>query len=124
MILDEGPRALIFAFFCLAATLGGGARAAQVYPGCAVPPTTFNHIWYIDPVNGKTPAAGGNGSQIAAWNHSRASSVDQAAGLQLPDAWDGPLRPLSAEERSRGALGLPTARAVIPRAFSRAMKSC
>src|SRR3984957_326222 len=68
MILDKRPRALIFAFFCLAAALGGGARAAQVYPGCAVPPTTFNHIWYIDPVNGKTPAAGGNGSQIAPWN--------------------------------------------------------
>jgi Right handed beta helix region len=66
--LDKRPRALIFAFFCLAAAPGGGAQAAQVYPGCAVPPTTFNHIWYIDPVNGKTPAAGGNGSQIAPWN--------------------------------------------------------
>ena len=54
--------------FCLAAAVGGGARAAEVYPGCAVPPTTFNHVWYIDPVNGKTPADGGNGSRTAPWN--------------------------------------------------------
>ena len=43
-------------------------RAAQVYSGCAVPPTTPRHVWYIDPVHGKTPAAGGNGSQTAPWN--------------------------------------------------------
>ena len=85
MILDKRPRALIFAFFCLAATLGGGARAAQVYPGCAVPPTTFNHIWYIDPINGKTPAAGGNGSQTAPWNSLQGvvSSTKQA-GYSYP----------------------------------------
>jgi len=41
---------------CFAAILGGRAGAAEVYPGCPVPPTTFNHIWYIDPVNGKTLA--------------------------------------------------------------------
>ncbi len=43
-------------------------RAAQVYSGCAVPPTTPRHVWYIDSVHGKTPAAGGNGSQAAPWN--------------------------------------------------------
>jgi hypothetical protein len=69
MILDKRPLALICAgFFCLAAALGGGARAAQVYPGCAVPPTTFNHVWYVDPVNGKTVSAGGLGTQAAPWN--------------------------------------------------------
>ena len=68
MIFDR-PRALICAaVFYLAAWGGCGARAAEVYPGCAVPPTTFNHIWYVDPVNGKTPDAGGNGSQAAPWN--------------------------------------------------------
>jgi Right handed beta helix region len=68
MILDK-PRGLICAgVFCVAAAVGGGARAAQVYPGCAVPPTTFHHIWYVDPVNGRSPAAGGNGSQTAPWN--------------------------------------------------------
>ena len=63
MILDKGPRALICAgFFCLAAALGSAAQAAQVYPGCAQPGPT-GKVWYVDPVNGKTPAAGGNGSQ-------------------------------------------------------------
>jgi hypothetical protein len=68
MILDR-LRALIRAgVFCFAAAVGGGAGAAEVYPGCAVPPTTFNHIWYVDPVNGKTPADGGDGSRTAPWN--------------------------------------------------------
>jgi hypothetical protein len=68
MIVDR-PRALICAgVFCLAAAVGGGARAAEVYPGCAVPPTTFGHVWYVDPVNGKTPDAGGDGSKAAPWN--------------------------------------------------------
>jgi hypothetical protein len=43
-------------------------RAAMVYSGCAAPPSTFRQVWYVDPVNGKTPAAGGNGSQAAPWN--------------------------------------------------------
>jgi Right handed beta helix region len=69
MILDQRPRALIFAFFCLAAALGGGARAAQVYPGCAVPPaTSTGKTWWVDPVNGKTTAAGGLGTQAAPWD--------------------------------------------------------
>ena len=29
-------------------------RAAQVYSGCATPPSTFRHVWYFDPVHGKT----------------------------------------------------------------------
>jgi hypothetical protein len=67
MILDK-PRALICASVLCLAVAVGGARATEVYPGCAVPPTTFHHIWYIDPGNGKTPAAGGDGSQAAPWN--------------------------------------------------------
>src|SRR5580692_958285 len=43
-------------------------QAAQVYSGCAAPSPTPRHVWYIDPVHGKTPAAGGNGSQAAPWN--------------------------------------------------------
>jgi hypothetical protein len=43
-------------------------RAAQVYSGCAVPSATYRHVWYIDPVRGKTPAAGGSGSQASPWN--------------------------------------------------------
>ena len=43
-------------------------RAAQVYSGCAVPSATSRHVWYVDPVHGKTPAAGGDGSQASPWN--------------------------------------------------------
>ena len=41
---------------------------AQVYSGCHVPSATSRNYWYIDPVNGKSPAAGGNGSQARPWN--------------------------------------------------------
>ena len=44
------------------------AHAQQVLHGCATPPSTFRNVWYIDPVNGKTQAAGGNGSQAHPWN--------------------------------------------------------
>ena len=68
MILDKAPRALICAgFFCLATVLGSGAQAAQVYPGCAQPGPT-GKVWYVDPVNGKTAAAGGDGSQAHPWS--------------------------------------------------------
>ena len=45
------------------------AQAANVYTGCHVPPSTFRHVWYFDPVHGKTQAAGGDGSQAAPWNN-------------------------------------------------------
>ena len=48
------------------------AHAANVYTGCAIPPSTFRHVWYFDPVHGKTKAAGGNGSQAAPWNNLQA----------------------------------------------------
>jgi Right handed beta helix region len=67
MILDSARALSCAGVSCLAAALGSGARAA-VYPGCAVPPTTFNHVWYVDPVHGKTPADGGDGSRAAPWN--------------------------------------------------------
>ena len=44
------------------------SHAQQVSGGCAAPPSTFRHVWYIDPVKGKTAAAGGNGTQAAPWN--------------------------------------------------------
>jgi hypothetical protein len=69
MILDKGPRALIFSgFLCLAAALGGGGvKAAPVYPGCAQP-GPVGKVWYVDQINGRTPAAGGLGTQAAPWN--------------------------------------------------------
>jgi hypothetical protein len=68
MILNKGPRTLICAaFFCVAAALGDSAQAALVYPGCSQPGPT-GKVWWVDPVNGKTPADGGLGTQAAPWN--------------------------------------------------------
>jgi Right handed beta helix region len=58
----------VIMLFCLAAPV----HAAQVYSGCATPPSTFRHVWYFDPVHGKTQAAGGNGSQASPWNNLQA----------------------------------------------------
>src|ERR1700735_158217 len=86
MILDKGRRALICAgLFCLAGALGSAAQAAQVYPGCAQPGPT-GKVWYLDPVNGKTPAAGGNGSQTAPWN-----SLTGVLSVKLPPGYTRPL---------------------------------
>jgi parallel beta-helix repeat protein len=86
MILDKGQRALICAgFFCFTAALGDGARAAQVYPGCAQPGAT-GKVWYVDPVNGKTPAAGGDGSQTAPWN-----SLQGVLSFRFPSGYTRPL---------------------------------
>ena len=66
--LDKRPRALIFsAFFCLASALGGDVQAAEVYPGCAQP-GPMGKVWWVDPIHGKSPADGGNGSRTAPWN--------------------------------------------------------
>src|SRR5580692_5714979 len=61
-------------------------RAAQVYSGCAVPSPTPRHVWYIDPVKGKTPAAGGNGSQTAPWN-----ALQGVLSFQFPSGYPRPL---------------------------------
>ena len=66
-------------------------RAHQVYSGCAVPSATPRHVWYVDPVHGKTPAAGGNGSQASPWNSlSGIISGSWGAGVSVP----GYTRPL------------------------------
>jgi hypothetical protein len=58
-------------------------HAAPVYSGCAAPPSTFRHVWYFDPVHGKTTAAGGNGSQSAPWNSLQAL-VQTSPGYSFP----------------------------------------
>ena len=74
MMQDQLRLPLCAAAFCLAVISGGlEASATEVYPGCPVPPTTFNQIWYIDPVKGKTAAAGGLGTQAAPWNSLQAA---------------------------------------------------
>ena len=58
----------------------------EVYPGCAEPGPT-GKVWYVDPVNGKTPADGGDGSPTAPWN-------SLARRRQLVKAVRGYTRPL------------------------------
>jgi parallel beta-helix repeat protein len=70
----------------------GPVRAAQVYSGCSTPSPLAAHTWYVDPVNGKSPAAGGNGSVISSWN-SISGIIDgrwAAQGFSVP----GYTRPL------------------------------
>jgi hypothetical protein len=82
----EKTRALVAAgFFCLAAALGGAARADQVYPGCAQPGPT-GKVWWVDPVNGKAPTDGGNGSQTAPWN-----SLPGILSFKFPPGYTRPL---------------------------------
>jgi hypothetical protein len=66
-------------------------RAAQVYSGCAAPPSTFRHVWYFDPVHGKTQGAGGNGSQAAPWNNLQAL-VQSEPGYAFPLLTTAPYR--------------------------------
>jgi hypothetical protein len=65
--------------FCLAAP----AHAANVYAGCVTPGPPPGRIWYFDPVNGYTLAAGGNGSQAAPWNNLQAL-VQAEPGYSYP----------------------------------------
>ena len=67
------------------------AHAANVYTGCAVPPSTFRHVWYFDPVHGKTQAAGGNGSQAAPWNNLEAL-IKVETGYSYPLLTTAPYR--------------------------------
>jgi parallel beta-helix repeat protein len=86
MILDKRLRApLLAGFFCLAAALAGDARAAEVYQGCAQPGPT-GKVWYVDPVNGKTPAAGGLGTQAAPWD-----SLQGVLSFRFPAGYPRPL---------------------------------
>jgi hypothetical protein len=44
-----------------------GGPGGPGYPGCAEP-GPIGKVWYVDPVNGKTPADGSAGTQKAPWN--------------------------------------------------------
>ena len=93
-------------------------HAAQVYSGCAVPPTTFRHVWYFDPVHGKTQAAGGNGSQASPWNNLQAL-VQGETGYPYPLLTTAPY--LQALGPGKPGPRLPAQRLVRSR---RATKSC
>ena len=85
MALEKARALACVGVFCLAAALGGGARAAEVYPGCAQPGPT-GKVWYVDPLNGKTPAAGGNGSKAAPWD-----SLQGVLLFKFPPGYTRPL---------------------------------
>ena len=51
--------------------------------GARPPPSTFRHVWYFDPVHGKTQTAGGNGSQASPWNN-LAALVQAKSGYTYP----------------------------------------
>src|SRR5271156_737798 len=57
--------------------------AAQVAAGCYVPSATPKNVWYVDPVNGKTQAAGGNGSKSNPWN-SLSAIFNSVTGYTVP----------------------------------------
>ena len=80
-------RYALFPLFCLALH----AQAASVYTGCAIPPSTFGHVWYFDPVHGMTKMAGGNGSQAAPWNNLQAL-IQPEAGYSYPLLTTAPYR--------------------------------
>ena len=91
-MMDDFRLPICAGALCLAWAFGGlEASAAEVYPGCPVPPTTFNHVWYIDPVNGKTAAAGGLGTQAAPWNSLQAVFSVQS-GYKTPLLSSAPYR--------------------------------
>jgi hypothetical protein len=73
---------------------GGDARAAEVYKGCAVLPTTFKHVWYFDPFNGMTAAEGGDGSQSHPWKSLQAAFA-QEKGYATPLLSSVPYRHLN-----------------------------
>jgi hypothetical protein len=66
-------------------------HAANVYTGCAVPPSTFGNVWYFDPVHGKTQAAGGKGTKVAPWNNLQAL-VRAETGYSFPLLTTAPYR--------------------------------
>ena len=64
LTLSVSVVALTAMFIAFSSASPANAAALQVYPGCAVPSVTPNHIWYIDPVNG---SANGDGSSAKPW---------------------------------------------------------
>jgi hypothetical protein len=79
-----------------------GSAHAAASPACTAPPVrpaAGSKIWYVDPVHGITPAAGGNGSQKFPW-----SSLQGVLGQQwvnAPGQFPGYIRPLLSSQPYR-----------------------
>jgi hypothetical protein len=67
-------------------------KGAQVYSGCSAPAPLSRNVWYVDPVRGKSPAAGGTGSLLSPWDSINGIVSGQwaTAGFSVP----GYTRPL------------------------------
>ena len=86
MILDRGPRALIFGgFFCLAAALGGGRRAAR-FTRAALSRARSERSGVSIPSTARRRPTGGNGSQTAPWN-----SLQSVLSARVPAGYTRPL---------------------------------
>ena len=77
----------IFLSLCLAFPV----YAANVYTNCAMPSSSFGHVWYFDPVHGNTKAAGNDGSQAAPWNNLQAL-IQAEPGYDYPLLTTAPYR--------------------------------
>jgi hypothetical protein len=90
------------------------AHAQAVYPGnpgsahaaaslaCSAPPAkraARSKIWFVDPVHGITPTAGGDGSQASPWNSLQ--GVLGAQWVNAPGQFPGYIRPLLASQPYR-----------------------
>ena len=73
-------RAALIAAASLIAIGAHAQTAPAVYPGCAIPPTTFANVWTFDPVTGDDLK--GTGSATAPWK--------TVQSLTAPGAWGGP----------------------------------
>ena len=89
------------------------AHAQQVYHDCATPPSTFRNVWYIDPVNGKTQAAGGNGSQAHPWNSLEAVAA-AVTGYPYPLLTTAPYRHANATDTAAVFAAGPAAGPIKP----------
>jgi hypothetical protein len=74
-------------------SLNGGTANPQIpdLSMCLPHPATFNHVWFVDPINGHTVSGGGAGSAAAPWNSLQAvfSTVTGYPGPLLTTAPGG-----------------------------------
>ena len=74
-------------------SLNGGTANPQIpdLSMCLPHPATFNHVWFVDPINGHTVSGGGTGSAAAPWNSLQAvfSTVTGFPGPLLTTAPSG-----------------------------------
>jgi hypothetical protein len=82
----KGTRAC-FASACFVLPLRSAAAPGRIrFIPAALSPGPAGQVWWVDPVNGKTPAAGGDGSKTAPWN-----SLVGVLSFKFPPGYTRPL---------------------------------